>query len=199
MNSITIIRATCRRPQTRDGMLVGFVGPAGAGKTTATNGMWGGWTSTYPERWTRHRFAEPLKAMLGHLGLTDRHTDGDLKEAPCDLLGGKTPRWAMQTLGTEWGRNLIYPELWFDAWRRTLPGGNVVVDDCRFPNEADAIRALGGVIVRIARPGYGAGGHPSEAQEVEEDALVTNVGTVLELARAASAAVHRLYQLPEMT
>ena len=43
--------------------------------------------------------------MLYQLGLGEAHIEGALKEVPCELLGGKTPRYAMQTLGTEWGRD----------------------------------------------------------------------------------------------
>ena len=53
----------------------------------------------------------------------------------------------MQTLGTEWGRECIGPEVWVDVWKsnvqKWLDGGlNVVVDDMRFPNEWDAVKAL---------------------------------------------------------
>jgi hypothetical protein len=41
--------------------------------------------------------------------------------------------------------------------------GPVVVTDVRYPNEADAIRALGGTVVRVSRSGVGpANDHPSE-------------------------------------
>lgn len=101
------------------------------------------------------KFADPLKDMLRVLGLGDRELEGDLKEVPSDLLCGRTPRWAMQRLGTEWGRMKIGESLWVDAWRRrveTMPAGaKIVVDDCRFPNELEAARALGFVPVRIYR------------------------------------------------
>ena len=67
------------------------------------------------------------------------------------MLCGKSPRFVMQTLGTNWGRNLIGPELWVNAWLANMPSGNVVVDDCRFTNEYDAIKVLGGKVVEIVR------------------------------------------------
>jgi hypothetical protein len=39
----------------------------------------------------------------------------------------------------------------------------VVLPDCRFPNEAAAVWALGGQVWRTERPGFGSGDHPSEA------------------------------------
>lgn len=128
--------------------LIGFAGPLGCGKTTAAKEL-------YHAGWHIIRFAGPLKSMLAALGLTVNDTDGAGKENPHPFLLGKTPRYAMQTLGTEWGRNLIHPNIWTDAWFRqaekALKLSNVVADDLRFPNEANLIRALGGRVIRIQR------------------------------------------------
>lgn len=99
----------------------------------------------------RIRFATPLKDMLRAIGLTEEQIEGELKEVPCALLGGKTPRYAMETLGTEWGRDMIGSEFWIRLWahRVAAHNGPVVVEDCRFENEAAAARALGGVVYRI--------------------------------------------------
>lgn len=153
--------------------IIAFTGLAGAGKSTAAMHL------VKSRGFERVRFAGPLKAMLAALGLTPAEIDGDRKELPCDLLGGKTPRWAMQTIGTEWGRNLIAPDLWIRAWKvavdRLPTGVPVVVDDCRFPNEADAVRAAGGVIVRIDRPGAGiASVHESEQHQIAMARILHN-------------------------
>jgi hypothetical protein len=51
----------------------------------------------------------------------------------------------MQTLGTEWGRKIIHPEIWLLAWKNSVEElgayGNVVVDDVRFPNELAIIQS----------------------------------------------------------
>jgi hypothetical protein len=151
----------CICPQPARRTIIAFTGLAGAGKSTAAAHL------TKSRGFERVRFAGPLKAMMAALGCTPAEIDGDRKEQPCDLLGGKTPRWAMQTLGTEWGRQLIGDDLWIRAWRAAvdrLPAGvPVVVDDCRFPNEAEAIQAADGVLVKIERPGAGtASVHESE-------------------------------------
>ena len=175
--------------------LIGLTGPARSGKSTVA--------ARLVDEWGAHRlpFAAPLKRMLrkfledqgAGLAIACRMTDGDLKEAPSDLLGGQTPRRAMQTLGTEWGRGLS-PTLWIDAWRRAVEdrawkeaadGETVVIvaDDIRFPNEVAAIRALGGIVVRVDRPGAGlpgaAGDHASEATPLEApDMTITNDGSL---------------------
>lgn len=62
----------------------------------------------------------------------------------------------------------------------------VVITDVRFPNEAEAIRKLGGVIWRVARrkAANAAGAHISEAgqAEIQVDLTLTNDGTLYELA-----------------
>lgn len=151
--------------------LIAFTGLAGSGKSTAALHL------VKRHGWQRRRFAGPLKAMMAALGLSEQEIEGHLKETPCPLLCGRTPRYAMQTIGTEWGRDTIGEDLWIHAFRAALPAsGNIVVDDCRFANEAAAVRAAGGHIVRIVRPGAGAGaaGHSSEGQELPWTSTVVN-------------------------
>lgn len=162
--------------------IIAFCGLIGSGKTTAALHL------VDRHGFVRVRFAEPLKAMLRSLGLSNREIDGDLKEDPCPLLGGKTPRWAMQLLGTEWGRQMIDPELWTRAWRLSVdalpPGIPVVADDCRFANEAAAVRAVSpnALVLRIVRPGVTVGGaHVSELQAFSPDCDIINRGSIAEL------------------
>lgn len=150
--------------------VVAFTGPMGAGKSTAARLMCErlGYAPT--------KFAGPLKDMMRAFYATaglepveaERRIEGDLKEAPDDLLEGRTPRHAMQTLGTEWGRELIAPTLWISAWSRgaavrIAAGERLVVDDARFENEAAAVRSLGGVVVELVGRGAWGGSHKSEA------------------------------------
>lgn len=170
--------------------IIAFTGLAGSGKSTAAAHL----VNRYG--YTRVRFAGPLKAMLAALGCTPDEIDGHLKEQPCDLLGGKTPRFAMQQLGTEWGRDTITPDLWIRAWQAALArtAGNVVVDDCRFPNEAEAVQAAGGVIIQIERPGAGAGaaGHSSEGQQLPAAVTIHNTGSENDLLFAVDELVSDL-------
>jgi Deoxynucleotide monophosphate kinase len=131
--------------------LIGLTGRAGSGKSTAA--------AYLVERhgFTRTRFAGPLKAMLRAMGLSEREIDGDLKEAPCARLCGRTPRQAMQWLGTEWGRDMIHPDLWTELWKQdaekiVAEDGRVVVDDVRFPDEVALVRSLGGYVLAITEP-----------------------------------------------
>jgi hypothetical protein len=112
------------------------------------------------------KMADPLKDMLRaylrSVGMSDsdieNRIEGTKKHEVCSLLFGKTPRHAMQTLGTEWGRDCIGVEFWVQAFltKQFLlreEDHPVVCDDMRFPNEYRAIRDSGGLLVRITRPG----------------------------------------------
>lgn len=75
-----------------------------------------------------------------------------------------TVRELLQRLGTEAIRNGLHPDAWVNAlmWEYQ-PHHNWVITDCRFPNEAAAVKKKGGVIVRVDRPGIGpVNDHPSE-------------------------------------
>jgi hypothetical protein len=64
-------------------------------------------------------------------------------------------RILLQRFGTEAGRELHGEDVWISKTLDNLPDGSkVVIPDVRYPNEADAIRASGGTVVRIERPGY---------------------------------------------
>lgn len=163
--------------------LIAFCGVAGSGKSTAAKYL-------QKQGYRRERFAGPLKAMMAALGCTEAEIDGDRKEIPCDLLGGATPRHAMQTLGKEWGRDLIHPDLWLNAWKNAVKAkaGPVTCDDCRFPNETAAIREMGGIIVRIERAGVAVSStHVSENYELPFDVTIRNDGTEADLADAIEA------------
>lgn len=93
------------------------------------------------------------------------------------FIGHLTPRQALQTLGTEWGR-ACYENVWADLGvRRALAvrGPLAIITDCRFINEARAVRAAGGEVWRIIRPGAGlegaTGAHPSEAEQESDEFL----------------------------
>lgn len=170
--------------------VIGIVGPEGAGKTTCAailEGQFG---------YTRLPFAEPLKRMILSLGVHERHVYGtpENKEAPLEIFGGKSARWAMQTLGTEWGRECIGHGFWGDVWEaKAATAGLVVADDVRFPNEAERVRKLGGVILCVVRRHEDFWRKPKHASEdfasVPRDALIVNEGTIADLARHIEAAV----------
>lgn len=101
-------------------------------------------------------FATPIKQMLTAFGLSFQQLYGSEKEKPSPLLGGKTPRLAMQTLGTEWGRNTFDPDIWVRAWHLLVELDNVsdviLVEDVRFESEVRFLQNLGAILVEVYRP-----------------------------------------------
>ena len=64
-----------------------------------------------------------------------------------------TPRWAMQNLGTEVIRQHFHQDIWTASVENKLRNikDNIVISDCRFPNEVAAIQAAGGIVVCVKR------------------------------------------------
>lgn len=134
--------------------IVGIMGAEQAGKSTLAAAL------------KEHGFqtvtlAGPLKRMLaaGFPALTHEHLYGNRKEEPVLCLGGNSTRYAMQKLGTEYGRAMLYDDVWVDlgeeelrAMERESPGGRYVFEDVRFVNEIDMVRRLGGEIWLVRRP-----------------------------------------------
>jgi hypothetical protein len=160
--------------------LIGLTGKARSGKDTVAGFLPG----------QKLAFAAPLKRGLQiMLQLNDEHVNGDLKEVTLDWLG-KSPRQLLQTLGTDWGRNLVHPDLWLLVAKQKIEkylsmGLDVVITDVRFDNEADLIRSLGGQVWHIVRPDAQAvNAHASEAGvwfHPGKDYLIYNNGTLEEL------------------
>lgn len=114
-----------------------------------------------------------------------------------------TGRELLQKIGTEVGRS-IHPETWINALfsdytleLRRVPninGGTTIADgypnwiitDVRFPNEADAIRARGGVVIRVNRPTVVIDQHASEISLDDYnkfDYIIENTGSLDDLHR----------------
>ena len=172
--------------------IIALVGNAGAGKSTVANYL------MREHGYQLVKFAGPLKSMLRAIGLDDEEIEGSRKEQPCDLLCGKTPRHAMVTLGTEWGRDLIGVDFWAGLWQEKAAmhlnaGHVVVVDDCRFPNEYAAVKEMGGVAWHIVRPDHAGSslpGHRSEgalAYHYCDMRVILNSGSMAELHMHAHA------------
>lgn len=172
--------------------LLAIAGRKGAGKDTFAQPL------IDSGRWALVKFADPLKNMLRSLfrdagvdpQTTERMIEGDLKETPTPVLCGKTPRFAMQTLGTEW-RDMIGQGLWLNITKMRIAayarGGQpaVVITDMRFPHEVAFVEQAGGTSVRVVgtTPPNDASDHPSEKaiDSLPVAAEVFNFGSVDQL------------------
>lgn len=133
--------------------LIGIAGPARAGKDTLCSYM----LDNLDGIWLRSSFADPIKEMLRAIGVDC----SDDAKAVVSGDYGVTPRHMMQTLGTEWGRNLIDGDIWVKAFARLNAGKCVIVPDVRFENEAGLVREHGVLIHLVGRGGI-EGSHVSE-------------------------------------
>lgn len=168
--------------------LVGLVGRARVGKDTAAEFL------EDRHLLQQFAFANPLKDMLTSV-FGDLFYDGD-RESPIEWLG-KSPRQLMQTLGTEWGRQCVHPDLWvllahqeWLACQRNLSKG-MVVSDVRFDNEARWIKEQGGVLIEIRRrEAEKVSAHLSEVGILHRvDHVIRNDGTIDDLYAALDEVV----------
>lgn len=144
--------------------VIGLTGPAGSGKSTVAAIL------RQHHGFVEESFAQPIRDFIHGLIAAETPCSELMrahKEAPHPLLCGKSPRYAMQTLGTEWGRNLIHPDFWITLLDRDLRDcaeilPRVVISDVRFPNEAAWIRERG-ELWHLTRPGLPVNSHASEA------------------------------------
>ena len=85
-------------------------------------------------------------------------------------------RALMQCYGTEVRRG-DDPDYWTKQWKKKVTGAtekgyDVLTDDVRFRNEAEAVREVGGVVIRVVRSDIQETG--SHQSEVEMDSIVSN-------------------------
>ena len=135
-----------------------------------------------------YSFADPIRAMLVPLGIDMRDPYWQKHKEEVIPALGVSPRRLMQTLGTEWGRDLINPELWLILAKQRLLnfGPGMVIADVRFENEAAWIRSQGGRVVHIERPNIApVEAHASEAgiefKGDEGDFKIINGGSLEDL------------------
>lgn len=171
--------------------LIGLAGNIGSGKSAAAAMVPG----AYALQWADSMY-RGLAALLG-IGeevLRDRTN----KERPVNVAGIEiVPRHLLRTLGTEWGRDMIHPNLWVALTAERIAciangTGRKVFTICgtRFLNELCLIHDHGGEVWWIDRPGTAAGPHASDRMIVREhcDRAITNDGTMDQLRLRVEAA-----------
>ena len=147
-----------------------------------------------PCHWSRAEGSEPFTCQY----CGERTEDAvEMMERACPARGLLTPRYALQQLGTEWGRS-CYPDIWVEYALRVAQeilkdqrsysarhgvgqgatgyqarrAEGVVISDVRFINEVEAIRAANGNVWKIERPGAGLTGAAAQhASEQEQNSI----------------------------
>ena len=141
-------------------MIIGICGFIGSGKDTIADYL------VNIHQFRRESFANTLKDAVSQVFGWDR-----------DMLEGRTrqsrewrervdpwwanrlnmpdltPRWVLQYWGTEVCRRSFHDDIWIAALENKLRNSqdDIVISDCRFPNEIKSIKAAGGIVIRVAR------------------------------------------------
>lgn len=176
-------------------MIIGLCGNKRAGKDTFADHL----IETF-KTVDKCSFASPLKeACRIMFCLSDEQIDGNLKEV-IDPRWGLSPRQMFQTFGTDLVREQygkIVPgtkiekignsfwvyrlKIWYDVWKKKNPNKCLIVTDIRFPDEHEALKEMGAIIVKVTRPEKSCSDtHVSEqyATKMEGDYSITNETTI---------------------
>lgn len=141
-------------------MIIGICGFIGSGKDTVADYL------VNFHGFRRESFAGTLKDAVSNIFGWDRTLlEGRTKEArewreQVDIwwanrldIPDLTPRWVLQYWGTEVLRNHFHDDIWIASVENKLrkTKDNIVISDCRFPNEIKSIKVNGGIILRTKR------------------------------------------------
>ena len=209
-------------------MIIGVAGFIGSGKDTIAD-----YLITF-KGFKRMSYAGPLKDAVASIFNWDRELlEGTTKYSRewrdtvdtwwAERLDIKhlTPRWVLQQWGTEVGRRAFHDDIWIASVENQLRTikDNIVISDCRFPNELRSIKNAGGITIRVTRgsnpswydaavnlnKGYYTTGYKAAKQLLEEhnvhaseyssvgldyDYYVDNSGTVDELHRKIDSIIN---------
>jgi len=139
--------------------IIGLVGFKGSGKDTASQPL-------LELEYQKTSFAGVLKDCCAAIFGWDRDmlegltNESRLKREETDLWWaeklkrpGFSPRRAFTSFGTDVVRTHFDTNIWVMAVERQIlnTGGDWVITDCRFPNEIQMIKDLGGTVIRVKR------------------------------------------------
>jgi hypothetical protein len=141
-------------------MIIGVCGFIGSGKDTIADYL------VNCHGFRRESFANSLKDGVAHVFGWDRTMlEGRTKQARewreqvdpwwAERLNMPklTPRWILQYWGTEVCRKGFHDDIWIASLENKLRNSkdDVVISDCRFPNEIKSIKNAGGMVIRVKR------------------------------------------------
>jgi len=158
-------------------MIIAFAGRKQSGKTSACEFTANVYSQTIRKNSAIYNFADPLKKMcIDILGLTYEQCYGsdESKNEYVNCLwpdsgNAMTAREVMQYVGTNIFRKMQH-NVWADATIRKIQDENLplaLIADCRFPNEVEAVKNAGGLVIKLNRNLYSST-HESETA-LDED------------------------------
>jgi hypothetical protein len=141
-------------------MIIGICGLIGSGKDTIADYL------QNIHQFRRESFAHALKDAVAQVFGWDRELlEGRTKESRAWReqvdpwwserlkMPHLTPRYVLQVWGTEVARRSFHDDIWIAALENKLrkTKDDVVISDCRFPNEIKSIKRAGGIVIRVVR------------------------------------------------
>jgi hypothetical protein len=140
-------------------MIIGICGLIGSGKDTIADYL------VNIHEFRRESFAGTLKDAISSIFGWDRvmlegrtRSSREWREQPDAWWSARlnqeiTPRWILQWWGTEVCRQGFHDDIWIASLENKLrkTTDDIVISDCRFPNEIRAIREQGGHVIRVVR------------------------------------------------
>jgi hypothetical protein len=146
--------------QNKKPTIIGVVGFIGSGKDTIADYL------TNFHGFRRESFANSLKDAVAQVFgwdrtmLEGRTTQARAWREQVDAwwaerlnMPNLTPRWVLQYWGTEVCRKAFHDDIWIASLENKLRNSkdNIVISDCRFPNEIKSIKDAGGIVIRVKR------------------------------------------------
>jgi hypothetical protein len=132
--------------------------------------------------WEIKKWAGKLKVVSSMLtGIpVEKFEDQEFKKTMLGSEWNMSVRDFLQKLGTDAIRDNLHTNAWVNALMADYDSdSNWVITDTRFPNEAEAIKKAGGIIIRVERPGVKpVNNHPSEVglDDFKFDYVINNDG-----------------------
>ena len=141
-------------------MIIGICGLIGSGKDTIADYL------QNIHEFRRESFAATLKDAVAAVFGWDRDLlEGRTRESRAwreqvDAwwaarlnMPDLTPRLVLQKWGTEVARRSWHDDIWIASLENKLrkTTDDIVISDCRFPNEIKAVRDAGGIVIRVVR------------------------------------------------
>jgi len=161
--------------------LIGISGKKGRGKDTVAAMI----QKSRPQYQIR-KFSGRLKEIVSILTGVDvsLFESEEVKSRRVPQFGGRfTLRQLLQFIGTDLLRTQLHQDVWVDSLMMEYSSNQKwLISDVRFPNEAEAIKALGGLVIRVDRDGPH-DPHPSETalDEYDFDCVIDNNGSLKDL------------------
>jgi len=169
--------------------IIALAGRKQSGKTSACEFIQKVYSQIVGKNSAIYNFADPLKQLcVDILGLNHNQcygTDDDKNElVNCvwpDTNKNMTAREVLQYIGTDVFRKIQY-NVWADATIRRIKDENLplsLIADCRFPNEVEAIKKAGGIVIKLNRNKYDST-HPSETSLDTKNYDISNFDLVID-------------------